>query len=113
MEPDQIRVTAALSAVAGGMFWGMFHLATAVWSGQPVGRREIVVAGLNVFAAIVCGVLAAYYLTPALAPLIPLEALRDPSAIGFVFGFGAWEVTPFCLAFLRRRADKISKGGGE
>lgn len=110
MEPDQIRFTAAMSAVAGGIFYGMFHLATALWGGQPVGVQEMVRAAANVIFAVFGGVLVAYFLAPALAPLIPLESLRDPHAVGFGIGFGAWEAAPFGIRLLRGRAEKIAKG---
>jgi hypothetical protein len=102
-EPD--RLTAAVSALAGGVFWGMFHLATTLWAGQPVTRQAIVVACANVAMAGVGGVLAAYFLAPAVAPLIPVPTLRDLHAVGFGIGALAWEAAPFVYRLLRLRAE--------
>lgn len=104
MQPDPDRLIAALSALAGGCFWGLFHFATAVLSGQPVGATAIVLALANVLVGIVGGTLLAYFVGPAVAAMIPVASLRDLHTVGFGIGAGAWEAAPFAYRWLRRWA---------
>lgn len=111
MTPEPDRVVAAFSALAGGAFWGLFHLATTLLAGQPVGRREVVTAAANVAVGLMGGMFAAYFLAPAIAPLIPWASLRDLHAVGFGIGAASWEVAPFAYRLLRRRAQRIEEKG--
>lgn len=112
MPPDDVtRVTLGLSAIAGGAVWGCYHLATTLLAGQAVHRQDVILAALNVTAAILMGSLVAYFLGPALAPLIPLEALREPHAMGFGVGALAWEAAPFLYRGFRMFAAKKAEGG--
>lgn len=108
LEPD--RLTAAIAACAGGVFWGLFRLATTVLAGQPVAGSDVVRAGLNVAVGVGAGVLVAYFLAPALAPLIPFPSLRDLNAVGFGLGAGSWELAPFAYRILAARAAKLGQG---
>lgn len=108
LDPD--RLTAAISAFAGGVFWGLFHLATSVLAGQPVAHADLLRAIANVAIGILGGVLAAYFLAPALLPLIPVASLRDLHALGFGIGAGSWELAPFAYRMLKARAAKVEGG---
>lgn len=112
MPPDDVslRATLGLSALAGAAVWGCYHLATTVWSGQPVHRQDLILAACNVTAAILVGGLVAYFLGPVLSPLIPMEGLRDPHAVGFGLGAVAWEAAPFAYRWVRIFAAR--KAGG-
>lgn len=112
MPPDPERLTATLAALAGGAFWGLYHLATALLAGRPVAQRDILLAGLNVAVGMLGGAAAAYFLAPALATLIPLESLRDLHAVGFGIGAGAWETAPFVFRALHGWADRKSREAG-
>lgn len=107
LDPD--RLTAALSALAGGVFWGGFHLATTLWAGQPATRDQVLRAAGNVAAAVLMGVLAGYFVAPSIAPLIPLETLRDLHAVGFGVGAAAFELAPFAIRILRGRAARLEQ----
>lgn len=112
MQPEDLtRTTLGLSALAGGAVWGLYHLATTLLAGQPVHRQDIILAGLNVAAAILVGALVAYFVGPALVPMVPVAGLRDPHAVGFGIGAMAWEATPFAYRWLRVLAAKKSQGG--
>jgi hypothetical protein len=112
MPPDDtLRATLGLSAIAGGFVWGVYHLATTLLAGQPVHRQDIILAVLNVAAAILVGGLVAYFVGPVLGPMIPLEGLRDPHALGFGIGAVAWEAAPFAYRWLRVfAAKKVGEG---
>lgn len=114
MPPDDItRATLGLSALAGGAVWGLYHLATTVLGGQAVHRQDIILAGLNVAAAVLMGALVAYFVGPALIPLVPLEGLRDPHAVGFAIGAVAWEGAPLLYRLLRIVVEKRVKAEGD
>lgn len=108
LEPD--RLVAAVSAFAGGLFWGGFHLATTILAGQPVTETDVVRALANVTLGLLGGGLLAYFVAPAIAPLIPFASLRDLHAVGFGLGAVAWEVAPFVYRGLHARALKLGKG---
>lgn len=112
MNPDDVtRATLGLSAIAGGAVWGFYHLATTVLAGQPVHRQDVILATLNVACAVLMGALVAYFVGPALAPMIPVIGLREPHALGFGIGALAWEGAPFLYRGFRLFANKKAKGG--
>lgn len=110
MPPDDaVRQTLGLSAIAGGAVWGLYHLATIALAGQPVHRQDLILAAVNVACAVVAGGLVAYFLGPVIGPMIPLDGLRDPHALGFGVGAVAWEAIPF--AYRRFRSIAAQKTG--
>lgn len=111
MDTEPPRLVLAVSALAGAVVWGLYTLVMATATGQPVGSRDVARALATVVAGIAVGVLAAYFLGPVLQGYLP-EQLRDPHAVGFAIGAGAWEAAPFALGLLRRRAKGLGKGGG-
>lgn len=114
MPPDPDRLVAALSALAGGAFWGMHSLATSIWAGAPVAPGDVSRALANVAMACFGGVLAAYFVAPAVAPLIPIASLRDMHAVGFGMGAGSFELAPFVLGFAKAwAARKVKAESGE
>ena len=95
MPPDETtRLTLGLSAIAGGTVYGLYHLATTLLAGQPVHRQDVILASLNIAAAMLMGALVAYFVGPAVAGFVPIEALREPHALGFGIGAVAWEFSP-------------------
>jgi hypothetical protein len=57
------------------------------------------------------GAIAAYFVGPALASLVPLESLQDPHAVGFGIGAGAWEsVGPLVEAWRKFGVCKTDGG---
>lgn len=112
MPPDDVtRTTLGLSAIAGAAVWGCYHLTTTLLAGQPVHRQDVILASLNVAAAILMGCLVAYFVGPALMPLVPIAGLRDPHAFGFAIGAVAWEAAPFLYRWLRVIAAKKTEEG--
>lgn len=109
-EPD--RLIAALSAVAGGVFWALFHVFTTLLAGQPVRAQDLVKVGANVAVGIAAGALVAYFLAPAVAPLIPFASLRDLHAVGFGIGALAWEMAPFIYRIAKARAGRAEREQG-
>jgi hypothetical protein len=94
----------AISALGGAVVWGTFTLVTAIWAGQPVARADCIRAAVNVAAGILVGVIVAWFLGPALAPMVPIAGLRDPHVVGFGLGAATWELAPFAFRLLRLRA---------
>lgn len=109
MPPEPDRILAGCSALAGGAFWGMHNLATALWANQPIHADHAWATILNVVFAAFSGFLMAYFVAPALAPLIPIASLRDMHAVGFGIGAGSWELTPFLMGFARAWAQRKVK----
>lgn len=109
MDTEPPRLALAFSALGGAVVYGTFHLATALWAGQPVALRDVLRALANVVAAILVGGLTAYFLGPAVAQYVPIVSLRDPHVVGFAIGAGAWEVAPFAFGLLRARARNIAR----
>lgn len=111
LDPD--RLQAAVAACAGAICWGLFHFATTVLAGQPVSRGDVLRASANVVFGIIVGVLAGYFIVPALAELIPWASMRDPHVSGFAVGAGAWISWPFLKSGIERWAGKTSKKLGD
>lgn len=109
MDAEPPRLALALSAFGGAVVYGTFHLLTALWAGQPVERTDVLRAFANVVAAIIVGVVTAYFLGPALMPAMPIGPMRDPYVIGFGIGFGGLEVAPFVSGWVRNQAKKLAK----
>jgi len=107
MNFDADRLTAALSAVAGGVFWGFHYLATTLWAGGSIHTADLWRAAFNVIVGIISGVLVAYVFAPALLTLIPTQAgaFRDIQVIGFGIGAGAWELAPFLYRLARKKIE--------
>lgn len=109
MDTEPPRLALAVSALAGAVFWGMFHLATTLWAGQPVARTDMIKALANVAMGVIAGVLVAYFLGPALTAYVPIAGLREPQVVGFALGGGSWEVAPFLFGWMRARAKRMAK----
>lgn len=104
MEPD--RFTAAVSAMAGGAFYGLVHVSALVLTGQPITTQDMVRAGVNVVCAILGGALVAYYLLPNLAAAIPWKSLQDAHGLGFVIGAFAWVLAPSAYRFAKAWGER-------
>ncbi len=102
MDTEQPRHMLALYGSAGALVWGLFHLVTLIRSGQPVSVADGFRAFANVLAALLVGALVAYFLGPALTPMVPITGLRDPHVVGFGLGALGWEGLPIVLDFARR-----------
>lgn len=111
LDPD--RLSAALSAIAGGAFHGLVHLSALVLAGQPVDRQDLIRAAANSLCAVVGGMLVAYFLFPALAGLIPWPSLRDPHGLGFVIGAFGWVVAPEAYKFAKSWGAKQTREKAE
>lgn len=99
LDPDRLQT--AVAALAGGACTGLFHLATTLLHGQPVGRADVLRAVANVVFGIIVGALAGYFVAPTLADLIPWASMRDPHVSGFAMGAGAWISWPFLQSWLQ------------
>lgn len=103
----------ALAAFAGAFVYGLFTVVTMFMTGQRVSRADLLKAGMNVFAAAICGVITAVIVAPAIAAAIPWASLRDLPTICFIIGAVSWEVLPFILQGVRNRAKReAEKQGG-
>jgi len=104
LEPE--RLSAAWSAVAGGIFYGLFNLASLLLQGQPPAPSDILRAVVNVICGIVAGALAAYFVVGGIAPLIPFKSLQDPEVVGFFVGALAWVLAPQGFRLVQVFADR-------
>lgn len=107
---DPERLDPALASLWGAALYGLFSLSARFLGGQPATWRDYVRAAINVACAAVAGALLAWFLTPAAVAWIPVAALRDKDAVGFVFGAISWEVLPVAIAAIRGRIGRL--GGG-
>ncbi len=110
MSLDPERLQAALAGAAGGVFYGMFHLSTMLVAGATPSRNDLVLAGINAGFGIITGFLVAYFLAPAVAQMVKIQAVHDLQTIGFVIGAFAWELAPFAYRLARKRAANVGKG---
>lgn len=104
LDPDRVRI--ALAALAGAAVYGVFTLTTKLLTGNHISRQDMALALLNVTAAILCGVLTAVVVAPAVAAMIPWVSLRDLPTIGFLIGALTWELLPFAFDAARNRARR-------
>lgn len=112
-EPPRQALDLGLSAFGGAAFWGLYHLA-ALWSaGKAAEPQHWVRAGVTILMGVLAGVLAAWFLGPALVPMMPIAGLRDPRIVGFGFGAFSWEVAPFVFRGLRAFSAKKAKEIGQ
>ncbi len=113
MSLDAERLQAAISAVGGGIFYGLFTFAAVVLAGLPPTRADIFRALANALFGVAAGALAGWFLAPALAAFIPFESLREIHAIGFMTGAFAWTLAPFAFAGVKalgaRKAREIGQ----
>jgi hypothetical protein len=112
-EPPRQALDFGLSAIGGSIFWGLYHL-TSLWrAGKAVEPRHVVRAVMTVAAGILMGLLAAVFLGPSLAGLVPIAGLRDAHVVGFAIGAVAWEAAPFLFRGLRAFGAKKAKELGQ
>jgi hypothetical protein len=103
---DPERLTAALSALAGGAFYGLVNAAGLLMAGQPIGRQDLLRAALNAACAMIGGLLVAYFLQPNIAAFVPWESLRDAHGLGFVIGAFAWVLAPAAYKLVRAWGER-------
>jgi hypothetical protein len=106
MSLDPERLSSAWAAVAGGVFYGLFNLASLLLQGQPPAPADILRAVVNVICGIVAGALAAYFVVGGIAPLIPFKSLQDPEVVGFFVGALAWVLAPQGFRLVQVFADR-------
>lgn len=112
---DPSRAQIGLAGIAGATVYGLYQIAALILSRQPVTRADLIRAVVNVVAAVVAGFITAWIMADPLAASMPWPSLRDAHLVGFALGATAWEVMPFVLAELKRRARTESRrlGGGD
>ena len=113
MDTEPPRLAMVLASLGGAAVWGTYTLVMAFFAAEPLHGRDAARALVNVAAAILVGLLASFFLGPAMLSLVPVAALRDPQVIGFAIGAGAWEAWPFAVRLLRRRAASFAKEKGK
>lgn len=104
LEPD--RIQEAIAAIFGGIFYGLFNLAGILLQGQAPATADLIRATLNVAFGILAGAMAAYFVGPAITPLIPLDTLRDPHLVGFAMGAFSWVLAPYVFKIAQNFASK-------
>lgn len=109
LDPERLKFV--WTAIAGWVFFGLYQLAAVVLAGQPPSRYDMFKAFVNVMCAFVAGILVAYCLGKGFMGLIPWQALRDPSALGFAIGAFTWELAPLGYRIVKQQAAK--RGGVE
>jgi hypothetical protein len=109
LDPD--RLSAALSAAAGGVMYGVYHLATLWLSGRPGTWADYRKALVNMLVAVVIGVLLAWFFALIATAAIPWASLRDAHAVGFVMGAFGWELLPVIYEVARKRTSRIGDQG--
>lgn len=111
---DAARGAHSLAGLAGAAVYGVYQISSLVLSGQPVSRVELVRAGVNVLAAGLVGSISAYFLASELAVLVPFASLKNATLLAFAMGAIGWEVLPFVISGVRRRAQReADRQGGQ
>lgn len=107
------RLALLHAALAGAAVYGLHGLVALLAAGQTPTRLDYIRAGVNMACAIAAGGAMAWFVGPQLVKLIPWQAMREPTAVGFIIGAVGWELLPLALAFARARGKKeIDKLGG-
>lgn len=107
---DLERLRYAMGGALGAMVYGVYSLVQMFKAGQTPSLTDLGRAGVNLLAALVCGVIAAAALGPGFVALIPWEGVRaavDPWSVGMVVGGLFWELLPLLIEGARRWAGKI------
>lgn len=112
MDTEPPRLALGVASLAGAAVWGTYTLVMAFFAAEPIRGRDAARALVNVAAAIVVGLLVAYFLGPAILAAVPVATLKDPHVVGFALGAGAWELWPFVVRLARRRAAAFGKEKG-
>lgn len=111
IDPDRLRY--ALGGAFGALIYGVYTFVQLVKAGYTPTVGDYARACINVGAALLVGLIAAYAIGPALVGLIPWEGLRnavDPVAVGFVIGGLGWELLPLLIEGAKRWAGGLAKG---
>lgn len=106
---DPERLTGALSAMAGGAFYGLVNLSALVLAGQPIRSQDIIRALFNMACAMVGGFLVAYFMLPNIAGFIPWESVKDAHGLGFVIGAFGWVLAPAAYKLVKAWGDKQAR----
>ena len=104
LDPD--KLTHVVAGLAGATVYGIFTVATLMTSGQHVTRVDLMRAAINMAAAALVGVLAAYFLAGVLAGAVPWVSLRSADLMAFAIGAIGWEVLPWVISGARGRARR-------
>ena len=95
-----------LSALAGGAFYGLYHLAAVLLAGAAPSHRDVLRAFGNVVCAIAAGGLFAAYAGAAVLDGANVEFLdHNPSALGFCIGALTWELVPIAYIGATKAAN--------
>lgn len=109
MDTEPPRMVFGYSGLAGAAVAGLYTAVMAFYAGQPLGRRDVVRVLVNLIAAIIVGGTVAYFMGPAAADHVPALG-KDPRALGFAIGAGAWEAAPWLMAALQAFGKKFGRG---
>lgn len=109
MDTEPPHLALGVASLAGAAVWGTYTLVMAFFAAEPIRGRDAARALVNVAAAIVVGLLVAYFLGPAILSAVPVATLKDPHVVGFALGAGAWEVWPFAVRFARGKVSRFVK----
>ena len=109
---DPERLTGAVSAMAGGAFFGLVNLSALVLNGQPVRSQDVIRAGFNMACAMIGGFLVAYFMLPNIAGIIPLAGLKDAHGLGFVIGAFGWVLAPLAYKAVLKWGEKQAREAG-
>jgi len=104
-----VSVRFILSSLAGGAFYGLYHLAAVLLAGQPPTHRDVVRAVGNVICAIIAGALFATYAGAAVLEWANVEFLdHNPSALGFGIGALTWELIPIAYLAAKKVFSRVA-----
>ncbi|CAB4190237.1 hypothetical protein UFOVP1288_47 [uncultured Caudovirales phage] len=109
--PDDMgaQLRFVLSALAGGAFYGLYHLAAVLLAGTPPTHRDVLRAIGNVICAIIAGGLFAAYAGAAVLDGANLPFLdSNPSALGFGIGALTWELVPIAYIGVKKAANAFA-----
>jgi hypothetical protein len=106
---DPERIQESIAAIFGGVFYGLFNLAGILLQGQPPKTSDLIRAALNVAFGMMAGAIAAYFVGPGIAPIIPIQSMRDPQLVGFAIGAFAWVLSPYIFKIAENLAAKKEK----
>ncbi len=101
MKEDSIW-TPLLSAIAGGLLWGMANTFSIVFAPKPPPRREVTRALVAMVFALISAAIGGAIVAPWIVRVNHIEDVETISLTGLFVGLGFWASVPLLVSVTSR-----------